>query len=180
MQLVIDILSKMDWLDYLGVMIIIAFILLMLMWIMWIFALGRFYQARYYRRGYDHGVWQIIIDFFANVIDDFRHLLALAFVLIFASTLGFCLFKAGGNLKEITNMLQAVVGTFGGLMGAIIGFYFSEKRHSQGRAMLADVVQIDEPSNTESDPSNRNSIREVKLTPENGQPEIEDDSDNIK
>jgi Mn2+/Fe2+ NRAMP family transporter len=70
-----------------------------------------------------------------KIINDFRHLLALIIVLIFAFALGYSLIKAASAVTNATsptmidNMkeaLQAVVATLGGLVGSIIGYYFGE------------------------------------------------------
>ena len=56
----------------------------------------------------------------------FRHLLALAIVLLFGVVLIFSLVRAGQDPQQISTVLQAVTSSLGGLIGAIIGYYFGE------------------------------------------------------
>jgi membrane protein DedA with SNARE-associated domain len=68
----------------------------------------------------------VIAELFVKIINDFRHLLALLIVVIFALVLGYGLIRAGKDLENITKVLQVVVSTLGGLIGSIIGYYFGE------------------------------------------------------
>ncbi len=75
----------------------------------------------------------VVAKFFANIIDDFRHFLALFLVIIFFSLLIFSMSQAEtdaaifGQKKE---MLQLVLASLGGLLGSIIGYYFGESAAS--------------------------------------------------
>lgn len=55
-----------------------------------------------------------------NIINEFRHLLALVLVLLFGGVLAFGLVKAGDDAQGISAVLQAVASSLGGLIGAII------------------------------------------------------------
>lgn len=68
---------------------------------------------------------QILADFFARLINDFRHLLALVIVVIFV-VLIFYTTSMTGNFKEKMDALQLVIASLGGLLGSIIGYYFGE------------------------------------------------------
>jgi drug/metabolite transporter (DMT)-like permease len=109
-------------------------IALLVQWIAWIFGRGRFgiiappaggrAQLRY-----------LFAELTTKIINEFRHLLALIIVVIFAGALAYSLWKAGvtptgpdmpsviDNMKEA---LQAVTATLGGLVGSILGYYFGE------------------------------------------------------
>jgi hypothetical protein len=120
-------------------LLIVAIIAFLIQWIAWIFGLGRF---RRFGTGTGTGTGSgtsraelryIFSEATVKIINDFRHLLALVIVLIFAFALGYSLIKAsllpGGTPSVIDNMkeaLQAVVATLGGLVGSIIGYYFGE------------------------------------------------------
>lgn len=102
-------------------------------WIVWILGRGRFgkppspagrAELRF-----------IFSEAAVKIINDFRHLLALVIVLIFAFALGYSLIKAASiatnpssptTIENMKEALQAVVATLGGLVGSIIGYYFGE------------------------------------------------------
>jgi hypothetical protein len=109
-------------------------IALLVQWFAWIFGMGRFGKIIPAAEG-RAGLRYIFSDLMVKIINEFRHLLALIVVVIFAGALSYSLWKAGtvptgsdlpstvDNLKEA---LQAVVATLGGLVGSIIGYYFGE------------------------------------------------------
>lgn len=128
-------------------LLILASIALLVQWFAWIFGKGRFVR-RVNGTGTGTGgraeLRYIFSEATVKIINDFRHLLALIIVLIFAFALGYSLIKAASvetnanspsvidNMKEA---LQAVVATLGGLVGSIIGYYFGE----------SSVVKASEP-----------------------------------
>lgn len=101
-------------------------------WFAWIFSFGRF------KRGGASGITAaassaqkqnlryIISDAVIKIVNDFRHLLALVIIAIFAVALCFALFQTRASLEGMKEALQAVVATLGGLVGSIIGYYFGE------------------------------------------------------
>ena len=102
--------------------------LIVIQWFCWIFQIGRFKAtSRTDTAPQDESqhVRYIIANLFVNIINDFRHLLALVIVLVFAITLFVVLYK--NPATEIGSAMQSVSSVFGGLIGAIIGFYFGEK-----------------------------------------------------
>ena len=58
----------------------------------------------------------------ANILNEFRHLLALVLVLLFGGVLAFGLARAGNDAQGVSAVLQAVASSLGGLIGAIIGY----------------------------------------------------------
>jgi hypothetical protein len=76
--------------------------------------------------GVERRIRFVIAELFAKLIDDFRHLLALIIVIIFMMTIGYALWVAGGNVANLNASLQAVTGSFSGIIGVIIGYYFGE------------------------------------------------------
>lgn len=100
----------------------------LLQWLAWMFARGRF-QKRDGQTG--QTVSFVLADLLAKIINDFRHLLALIIVVIFALALTYALvlvaYEPTGRLEALSKALQAVVSSLGGLIGAIIGYYFGEK-----------------------------------------------------
>jgi hypothetical protein len=121
-------------------LVCLASIAFLVQWFAWIFGKGRFSRAGPGTvTGTGTGTSRAALRYIfseatVKIINDFRHLLALVIVLIFAFALGFSLIKAAfipstGTPSVIDNMkeaLQAVVATLGGLVGSIIGYYFGE------------------------------------------------------
>ncbi|SRR6266404_1309994 len=121
----------------------LACVAFLLQWFAWIFGIGRFRRGEpETRTGTGSGsisastnLRYLFSGAIVKIVNDFRHLLALVIVLIFAFALGYSLWKAaslpaiGDPPSVINNMkeaLQAVVATLGGLVGSIIGYYFGE------------------------------------------------------
>jgi len=127
--------------DYSGGILVLFFslaaIVLLIQWLAWIFQIGRF---RIGRTGTGTGDGSrpsslrfVLADFLVKIINDFRHLLALLMIVIFASTLLFMLFRAGEDMADLTDALQVVVATLGGLLGSILGYYFGESAVRKAR-----------------------------------------------
>jgi hypothetical protein len=119
-------------------LIVIFAIVLVVQWIWWIFGWGRFasdWKAEYQsqsRRSREGSVKYMLTQLVVKIINDFRHLLALVIVLIYFLALGYALVVAGQDLDEVATALQAVTSTLGGLIGAIIGYYFGESAATKG------------------------------------------------
>ena len=116
---------------------IVFFALLAIQWLSWIFRWGRFSESPPEDESppREQNVLFILAELAANVINDFRHLLALVIVLLFGGVLAFGLVRAGSDAQGISAVLQAVASSLGGLVGAIIGYYFGE---SAGRRRTPD------------------------------------------
>ena len=78
----------------------------------------------------------ILAELAANIINEFRHLLALVLVLLllFGGVLAYGLVRGGKDAQGISDVIQAVASSLGGLIGAIIGYYFGESAGSRRRA----------------------------------------------
>jgi hypothetical protein len=112
-------------------LILIIFVLVwMINWLAWIFSLGRFKgdKAAPNNSGRPNSQGKglyLLGEFIVNIINDFRHLLALVLVLIFAFALGY-VFVVSPTSKDLIDGLQAVMSTLGTLVGSIVGYYFGE------------------------------------------------------
>ena len=101
----------------------LIFIILLVNWVAWIFSWGRFRTpTRPSREPLRYLIGQALV----KIIDDFRHLLALVIVVIFALALWYAMIRAGSNQQEMKDAIQTVVASLGGLVGSIIGYYFGE------------------------------------------------------
>jgi len=96
-------------------------------WVCWIFSWGRFSPDKAVAMsGVLKSLRQVIGELFFNLVNDFRHLLALVIVLIFTIVLSYTVIRAGDQMDDIAKGLQAVVATLGGLVGSLLGYYFGE------------------------------------------------------
>jgi|GEM_PF-1872643 len=93
-----------------------------------VFAFGR-HEPRVNADGADvHNEYsELLATFVFKIISQFRHLLALVVVLIFAIALAYAMWMAQ-DTEDLTKTLQAVMATLGGLVGSIIGYYFGESK----------------------------------------------------
>jgi hypothetical protein len=120
-------------------------------WVFWIAGWGRFKLAAAPAAGQtgttamppagglsvDRRIRFVIAELFAKLIDDFRHLLALIIVIIFMLTIGYALWVGGSSTDSLNAALQAVTGSFSGIIGVIIGYYFGES----SRREVEDVIR---------------------------------------
>jgi hypothetical protein len=148
----------------------LAALAFLVQWFAWIFGRGRFSRAAP-QTGTGTGTGSttrgdlryIFSDAAVKIVNDFRHLLALVIVLIFAFALGYSMIKAASVMtnadtpsvvENMKNALQAVVATLGGLVGSIIGYYF-------GESSVAKTVQPATPL----PPPDTKPIKEASIPP---------------
>ncbi len=109
--------------------LILVGLLFLIHYLLWVFGVGRF--------GVDgapktqQSLRVVFADAIVKIINDFRHLLALVIVLVFAAALGYALYigrvsTEGSAVENLKEALQGVMATLGGLVGSIIGYYFGE------------------------------------------------------
>ncbi|MCB9165209.1 MAG: hypothetical protein H6590_01240 [Flavobacteriales bacterium] len=120
---------------WVGVMVLLAmllFIMIVFNWLSRIFNWGRYGKTLDHalRSGAQRDLGNAWTDFLVKIITEFRHLLALVIVLIFASALVYAMYAAEGNMDDLATALQVVTATLGGLVGSIIGYYFGESKAS--------------------------------------------------
>ena len=87
----------------------------------------------------------IVSRFLVNIIDDFKHLLALIIVIIFAILILYSM-TATNNFDEKMEALQVVIASLGGLLGSIIGYYFGESA-----AKSTTAIQIQDGDSRSND-----------------------------
>lgn len=130
-------------------LVLFAALLIAIQWFCWIFGIGRFKPERKKKNGDtadNPHIRYIIANLLVNIINDFRHLLALVIVSVFAVTLFVVLYK--NSASEISAAMQSVSSTFGGLIGAIIGFYFGERSALRDKNGVNEDHQIEEQADT--------------------------------
>ena len=106
-------------------LIVLVFVL---NWLAWMYAHGRFARTldERFRADRRQDLSYVLSEAAVRIINDFRHLLALVIVLIFALALGYAMIIGRGTIDNMKEALQGVVSTLGGLVGSIIGYYFGE------------------------------------------------------
>jgi hypothetical protein len=109
-------------------------------WFAWIWGLGRFGRSEQSSPP-DKALRFVFSQAAIKIIDDFRHLLALVLVLIFAFVLGYSMLRAGKEAGVMQDSLQAVVANLGGLIGSIIGYYFGESAAGRTQGKKPDGAQ---------------------------------------
>lgn len=133
---------------------------LIIQWFSWIFGWGRFARRKELdaKTARNQSIRFLLADLLIKIIDDFRHLLALVIVLIFALALATAMYVAGANMDQLKEAMQVVVATLGGLVGSIIGYYFGEsavaRRQAGGGA--ASTVAEQQPGGAVQDGSSAN------------------------
>lgn len=142
-----------DFLNFLetyrdGIWILIlclAALVLLIQWLSWIFSKGRFKRTDAAPRRQD-SIRYVFSDAVVKVVNDFRHLLALIIVVIFAIALAYSLWQAGKDLNNIKEALTAVTATLGGLVGSIIGYYFGESSATKPPTTGIPVARQQDPT----------------------------------
>lgn len=111
----------------------LASVALFVQWVAWIFSIGRFRQTGMPATGRQQNLRYIFAEIAVKIINDFRHFLALIIVLIFALALTYAMLRAGSEMNNMKDALQAVAATLGGLVGSIVGYYFGESAATKAR-----------------------------------------------
>ena len=132
---------------------------LLTQWFSWIFGRGRFNPT--YTQNVTaaetgtrpnmrlrHVLSQIIVD----IINDFRHVLALVIVVIFAFSMAVVMYMTRESTDEMLQAIQVVAASLGGLVGSIIGYYFGESR-LQRVGQAEDIVRRDALEPVSDDPT---------------------------
>ena len=93
-------------------------------WLAWLFSKGRF-GSEVYKMARPSSMRYIVSEFGVKIINEFGHLIALIILFIFSFTLIFAMFQTRGNPAAMRDSLQTIVSSLGGLVGAVIGYYFN-------------------------------------------------------
>ncbi len=113
------------------ILILLVFaIVAVINWLARIFKWGKYKGVQLPPEEYSNTRY-IISQFFVNIISDFKHLLALVIVIIFASLIIYSM-RTTDDFEEKMKALQLVIASLGGLLGSIIGYYFGESAARTG------------------------------------------------
>jgi hypothetical protein len=124
----------------------------LIQWLAWIFSRGRFRPDRIGAKVGASSLRFVFADLLVKIINDFRHFLALVVVAIFALALSYVLYRADNNMASITDAMQTVVATLGGLVGSILGYYFGESAARKSLEEGARERPAEEPEQTDRQP----------------------------
>lgn len=120
-------------------------------WVAWILGVGRFREQSV------RSSW-FVQDFASTISSDFRHILATALVVLF----GVALLVGVALDSGYPDKMQPVMNSFPGLLGAVIGFYFGEKRGWEASAQ--GPIGLDAAPSDVTPP--------VPAGPDEGEPEV--------
>ncbi|MGB3585084.1 MAG: hypothetical protein WBA23_01030 [Tunicatimonas sp.] len=130
---------------YLIILCVFTFILA-INWLAKIFSWGA-YQKRNAERNDQSKLSYVISRFFVNIIDDFKHLLAIIVVIIFTTLIIYSM-TAGDTFDDKMEALQLVIASLGGLLGSIIGYYFGESAaRTSSPKVIDDEKEMSVPDN---------------------------------
>lgn len=103
-------------------------------WIAWLGGFWRFKSKTTDANKRETTIRYMMVKFLTEIINDFKHILAILLTLMFVITvfsiIYFALFKQE-NFTILKDGLQVVVASLGGLVGSIIGYYFGESAASK-------------------------------------------------
>ncbi|PCJ80864.1 MAG: hypothetical protein COA57_14675 [Flavobacteriales bacterium] len=122
-----------------------------------LFGLGRFKNLETNGSfGYAVGV------LFNKIIVEFRHLLALVIILLFAGALAYAMIS-GDTFSDKMDALQAVTSALGGLIGSIIGYYFGESagRKKEDKKQVIEGREEEQGANNAGGAGGAGDIEEV-------------------
>ena len=105
---------------------ILFFLTLLIQWTAWLFNWGRFQKSEADDRP---SIRYMATEFMIEIINDFRHILAITLTLVFVVSLLSVLLITWNNdfdIEVFKDGLHAVVASLGGLIGSVIGYYFGE------------------------------------------------------
>lgn len=120
---------EQNWRGALLLILLIIVFAAFVRWLFWLMGWGRF-APRSGGRSDQAGIWSYFgTKFVAKTVSEFRHLLALLIFLLFSVAVVLAMLPGllGLDVGRMTDGLQGVAASLGGLIGSIIGYYFGEQ-----------------------------------------------------
>lgn len=103
-------------------------------WMAWVKGCWRFKRETTDSNKRETTIRYMMVKFLTEIINDFKHILAILLTLMFVVTVFSIIYFALFKQKDFTVLkdgLQVVVASLGGLVGSIIGYYFGESADSK-------------------------------------------------
>ena len=112
------------------------------------FGWGRYKEERVGER-----VGTILSRLIENIINDFRHLLALIIVVVFFVVCILLMWTSGNNSAQL-DALKGIAASLVGLIGSIIGYYFGESHGKANTGLTSKKKNSSEkiPTSTAAEP----------------------------
>lgn len=127
-------LAAMIWNVFIVLLPTLLLIGAFITWMAWVSGCWRFNPALRNDRFRETTIRYMFVKFLTEIINDFKHILALLITLMFVLTVGciiyFALFKHN-DFATLKDGLQLIAATLGGLVGSIVGYYFGESAASK-------------------------------------------------
>ena len=105
-----------------------------LTWMAWVIGVGRFQRRPLDVNSRETTIRYMVVKFFVEIINDFKHILAILLTFMFVGALFSVIYFAlvtQKNFALFKDGLQVVVASLGGLIGSIVGYYFGESAASR-------------------------------------------------
>ena len=146
-----------------GIIILILLMfscLIMINWLAKIFNWGKYKNPEVNSKDYGNLIY-VTTQFFANLINDFKHFLALVIIIIFAGLIVYSM-AATPDFNNKMKALQLVIASLGGIVGTVIGYYFGESAARTNSSRITTTNEV-----TQLDTIENNSIEEeIQQAPE--------------
>ena len=130
-----------------GIMIFIFMLVtlvIIIRWLFQIFAIGKYSNKTKPDNEQETSITYILTRSLVNIVDDFRHFLALLIVILFVVLIIAAMWGAKGNFDNMMEAMQLVIASLGGLLGSIIGYYYGESaaRNKMPTSITSDAEVI--------------------------------------
>ena len=132
---------------------ILFFLTLLIQWTACLFNWVRFKKSEAKTDSDDRpSIRYMVAEFIMEIINDFRHILAITLTLVFVVALLSVLFISWNNdfdIEVFKDGLHAVVASLGGLIGSVIGYYFGES--AAGKKAESTTASVGHEAEREED-----------------------------
>ncbi len=128
------------------ILMLVSFVII-IRWLFQIFAIGKYSNKSKSDNEQETSITYILTRSLVNIVDDFRHFLALLIVILFIVLIIVAMWGAKDGKNDFQNMMDAmqlVIASLGGLLGSIIGYYYGESaaRNKVVTSITTDAEEI--------------------------------------
>ncbi|MBX2826808.1 MAG: hypothetical protein KTR22_01515 [Flavobacteriaceae bacterium] len=138
-------------------LILILFaVVLTVRWLFQVFAIGKYRTFHTYTnekgekkvvkakdKNTSTSITYILTQSLINIVDDFRHFLALLIVILFVILISISMWASKDNFDNMMEAMQLVIASLGGLLGSIIGYYYGESAaRNKSEGITTDAGEV--------------------------------------
>lgn len=155
-----------------GIMMLIllsVIFVIILRWLFQIFGIGK-YSNRKAEKAQNNSITFILTRSLVNIVDDFRHFLALLIVILFVGLIIAAMWS-GDNFDDRMEAMQLVIASLGGLLGSIIGYYYGE---SAARNKIGNNEVITSGNEEITNEAGAPTVEEDIIEPQITEPQVDD------